>query len=179
MDVSPVRYPVKELPTEGALRALSQSYPEMNVAAILAATRLLGTASEMEKSLEGYLAQHGVSLSKFFVLTFLRRYMPEGLTATELAEKISVTRGNMTGLLDGLEKSGLIVRQDSSTDRRVIFIKLSQQGQKLLDEMLPEHFTRVSRIMSSLQEGELKKLTDNLEKIRQELLKLNSEGPSR
>lgn len=169
-----MQYSVRELPTEQALRELSTQYPEMNVSAVLAVTRLLGTATELEKALEVYLAQHGISLSRFYVLTMLRRYMPTGLKPTEIAEKMSVTRGNMTGLLDGLERAELITREDCPTDRRILNIKLSSGGFKLLDRILPEHLRRIACVMTRINEGELKKLTQNLEKIREALLSLNS-----
>ena len=111
---------IKELPTEEMLRETAGRYPETNIPAIMAVTRLLGTAAELEKALEVYLSEHGVSLSRFYVLTMLRRYEPDGLKPTDLADKIGVTRGNMTGLVDGLEKSGLDHTSglyDGSTDR--------------------------------------------------------------
>jgi DNA-binding MarR family transcriptional regulator len=100
--------------------------------------------------------------------------MPNGLMPTELANKISVTRGNMTGLLDGLEKSGFITREDSKTDRRIVHVKLTAGGLKFLDRILPEHLRRIACVMTQLNSSELKKLTGNLEKIRGTLLSLNS-----
>lgn len=164
---------IKELPTEEMLRETAGRYPETNIPAIMAVTRLLGTAAELEKALEVYLSEHGVSLSRFYVLTMLRRYEPDGLKPTDLADKIGVTRGNMTGLVDGLEKAGLITRQDSTTDRRIVYIRLSSQGQKLLDQILPEHLRRIESVMTQLNDSELKKLTSNLEKIRSALLSMN------
>ena len=164
---------IKELPTEEMLRETAARYPETNIPAIMAVTRLLGTAAELEKALEVYLSEHGVSLSRFYVLTMLRRYMPDGLKPTDLADKIGVTRGNMTGLVDGLEKAGLITRRDCKTDRRIVYVQLSVEGQKLLDRILPEHLRRIESVMTQLNESELKKLTSNLEKIRSALLSMN------
>jgi DNA-binding MarR family transcriptional regulator len=163
---------MKELPTEEHLRKLAARYPECNVQAVMALTRLLGTAGEIEKKIESDLSHHGLSLSRFYVLVILRRYIPEGIKPTELAEKISVTRGNMTGLLDGLEKSGLITREDCTKDRRIVFIKLSEAGEKLLDEIMPDHLGKIGEIMAQLGEQDLKKFTDNLEKIRAALVSI-------
>lgn len=165
---------IKELPTEEALKKIAARYPEANVPALMAVTRLIGTASELEKCLEMYLSDFGISLSRFYVLSIIRRYMPEGLKATDIAEKIATTRGNMTGLLDGLETSGLITRCDCENDRRISYIRISGEGEKLLDRILPEHFRRINSVMGLLGDAELQRMTQNLEKVRASVIQLNA-----
>ena len=162
-----MEFGLRELPTEKMLQELASHYPEMNVIGILAALRLLRFGAEFEKALDVYLSRHGISLSRFSVLMMLRRSGPEGLKPTELAEKTGVTRGNMTGLIDGLEKSKLIRRQDSPTDRRIVYIKLSPQGRAFLEKILPDHLRRLSQFMTRIGEAELSKLSEDIEKLRE------------
>jgi MarR family 2-MHQ and catechol resistance regulon transcriptional repressor len=160
---------LRELPTEKVIRDLATQYPQMSIPGTLAMVRLMYVSDQMERLLEISLSRHDISLSRFRTLILLHRYAPRGLTATEVADKISVTRGNMTGLLDGLEKSKLIYRKDSAEDRRIIHIHLSAAGQKLLDKILPAHFQQMSEAMSAIPTKALESIAVNLEEIREGL----------
>jgi DNA-binding MarR family transcriptional regulator len=160
---------LKELPTEKVIHEYATKYPHLSVDGILAMIRLMYVANQMERMLEANLSQYDMSLGRFKTLILLHRYSPEGLKPTELAEKISVTRGNMTGLLDGLEKSGLIYREDCQDDRRIVYIRLSEEGQKLIDKVLPTHFDQMSEAMKGIDHKDLEKLAVNLDKIREGL----------
>ena len=46
---------------------------------------------------------------------------------SELSQRMMVTGGNVTGITDGLEKEGLVIRQVDPTDRRVFHVKLSRR----------------------------------------------------
>ncbi len=57
------------------------------------------------------------------------------LTMTELADKLDLSHGAATGLVDRLEKLDLIIRQRSEDDRRVVSVVLSQSGQQLIERV--------------------------------------------
>ena len=67
------------------------------------------------------------TLPRFDLMAQLER-APEGLKMSELSQRMMVTGGNVTGITDGLEKEGLVVREVDSADRRVFRVKLTAEG---------------------------------------------------
>ena len=62
-----------------------------------------------------------------------------GMTCKELSEKTLVTKGTLTGVLDRLERKGLVARVPSREDRRSIFIRLTPKGDALFLKVFPTH----------------------------------------
>ncbi len=85
----------------------------------------------------------------------------------ELSSLYGSSRAAMTGIVDGLEKNGLITRENHPTDRRSLLVKLTEEGEKLqnkvpgLDEALshccnslkPEEFAHLGRILNKLDQS--------------------------
>ena len=63
----------------------------------------------------------------------------QGLKMSELSQRMMVTGGNVTGITDGLEKEGLVVREVDAADRRVFRVKLTAEGQRQFRRMAAEH----------------------------------------
>jgi len=78
------------------------------------------------------------TLPRFDLMAQLER-APQGLKMSELSQRMMVTGGNVTGITDGLEKEGLVIRQVDPTDRRVFHVKLSAEGQRQFRRMAAEH----------------------------------------
>jgi DNA-binding MarR family transcriptional regulator len=57
----------------------------------------------------------------------------------QLSQRMMVTGGNVTGITDGLEREGLVVREIDPSDRRVFRVKLTPEGQKQFRRMAAEH----------------------------------------
>ena len=58
---------------------------------------------------------------------------------SELSQRMMVTGGNVTGITDGLEKEGLVVREVDAADRRVFRVKLTAEGKRQFRRMAAEH----------------------------------------
>ena len=119
------------------------------------------------KALARELEPHGILTSQWSVLRIL--WGSSGLTQVELAERMQVEKASLTGVLEGMEKKGLIVRTRNTKDRRKINITLTKAAAKLKVKILPcgaKINSRASRGMS-VQEigalrGSLAKLIQNL-----------------
>jgi len=85
-----------------------------------------------------------------------------------------VTRGTMTGLLAGLERSGLVKRDEHPEDRRMLTIELTEAALDLFERILPERINRILEFMSSLTEEEQHQLRVLLEKMEHGLPALNA-----
>jgi len=86
----------------------------------------------------------------------------------ELCKKMLVSGGNMTLVLDNLEKNKYIERIHSKEDRRAIQIKLTKEGNKLFEEIFSHHAKYLSELIGVLSENEQKQLGTLLKKIVKE-----------
>jgi DNA-binding MarR family transcriptional regulator len=90
----------------------------------------------------------------------------QDIPPSEFAERANVTRATITGLLDGLEREGLVQRQPHPKDRRMLVVHLTHQGRELMQNILPEHFCRTKKLMETLTAAEKKNLVRLLQKLR-------------
>lgn len=67
-----------------------------------------------------------------------------GMCCRELSEKTLVTKGTLTGVLDRLERKGLIVGNPSPSDRRVRIIRLTEEGENMFRRVFPEHIRHLA-----------------------------------
>lgn len=75
----------------------------------------------------------------------------------------------MTGLLAGIERAGLVSRGAHPEDGRAAVIHLTRRGLDLLDRMLPEHFSRIDRLMADFSEADKKAFMKLLSKLERGL----------
>jgi DNA-binding MarR family transcriptional regulator len=101
--------------------------------------RMLSCTNRIENFVRQKLqANFETTLPRFDLMAQLER-APQGLKMSELSQRMMVTGGNVTGITDGLEKEGLVVREVDPTDRRVFRVKLTAEGQKQFRRMATEH----------------------------------------
>src|SRR4051812_8127346 len=118
---------LNELPKEECIRKLAARYGA-KPRYLEAMLRLFRYMTELEKAVETHFGQWDITRGRFMIMMMLLRQDNRSLTPSELAEKLDVTRGNMTGLIDGLERQGYITKTQDSDDRRTVTIKLSDSG---------------------------------------------------
>ena len=94
------------------------------------------------KALAGELERHGILTAHWSVLRIL--WDIEGLTQVELAERMRVEKASLTGVLDAMERRGLIIRERNTDDRRKINITPTAQGRRLKAQLLP-HAAKINR----------------------------------
>lgn len=89
----------------------------------------------MQRRLEEAIAPLGVSRGQWYFLRVL--WEGDGLTQRELSARVNMMEPTTVVALNGMEKAGLIRRERSPNDRRKIHIYLTENGQKLREELLP------------------------------------------
>lgn len=83
------------------------------------------------------IARYGLTPAQFAVLEVLYHRGPMALCS--IGEKLLVTSGNITYVADQLEKAGLLKRQRSREDRRIIVARLTARGEALIEKHFPAH----------------------------------------
>ncbi len=160
---------LKDVPRFECLRNAAERYPTLSPSAASAFLHLLRTGDAVYAVEYDYLTRHAISQGRFTVLMLLNRCSTEPSTPAELAEEAGVTRATMTGLVDTLEKDGLVTRAPDPRDRRAVLVKLTAAGRKLLDRVLPGYFAAVTKIMQPLTKAERTQFVALLQKIQQGL----------
>lgn len=167
----------KEPPSDRVLHELSQHYPNVDPSAVQAWVSLLRVALELHAISNQHFARYRLSEGRFVVLIMLHTTVGGEMCCSDIAESTGVSRATVTGLLDGLERDGLIRRVDSPEDRRRITITLTANGRRLLDDLLPDHLRRIASVMTNLTKSERKTLRVLLEKIRTGVAAVTEAGP--
>lgn len=102
------------------------------------------------------LAEYGLTESQLGTLEALHYLGP--MCQSDIGEKLLVTGGNMTMVINNLEKRGLVSRQRHQQDRRQITVSLTETGQQLIDELFPRHAQNIVNLMSTLLPDEQEQL---------------------
>lgn len=128
--------------------------PDPRYAALLA---LLRAADTIWSASHALFARWELSPSQFNVLNLLAD-RPEGLTQTELGRALIMHRSNVTGLVDRLERRGLLVRRDAAGDRRAWRVCLTPAGQRLWREVHPHYLEAARKVWGNIAAGRAREL---------------------
>ncbi len=110
-----------------------------------------------------HIRSFGLTQAQFGVLEALGHKGP--MTPGDLCGKQLVSGGNITVVVDHLERDGLVERRRSATDRRSIVIHLTPDGRKLFRRIFPAHAEFVADLASILTHAEQKNLGTLLKKL--------------
>ncbi|MGO9922125.1 MAG: MarR family winged helix-turn-helix transcriptional regulator [Isosphaeraceae bacterium] len=129
---------------------------------------LLRTSDRFQTSMTRLFRKYGLTPSQYNVLRILRG---EGkpLPCLEIANRLIAEVPGITGLLDRLEAAGLIRRERSTEDRRVVFAEIRPQGLELLGRLDRPLEDQHKRLIGHLTRAELTELSRLLEKARESL----------
>ena len=124
--------------------------------------RLLGVTRRAENALREFLrVNHDTTLPRFDVMAALWRRR-EGVTMSELSRMLLVSTGNATAVVDRLEKDGLARRTPSETDRRTVYVALTDEGIRQFELQAAGHEQELNTLFANLTEADLDALTDIL-----------------
>ena len=148
---------------------LVRQAPEADIAAIETYFYFTRVASDLFANQQAFFGRYELSEGKLVVLQLLRQAPHYRLTPSALAEAAGVTRGTMTGLLAGLERSGLVKRDEHPEDGRMFSIEFTEAALDLFERILPERINTIMQFMSSLTEEEQHQLRAFLQKMERGL----------
>ena len=127
------------------------------VIGIMRASNLL--VGDLKKTLKNY----PINATEFSVMEFL--YSKGEKSIQEIRDRILLASGSATYVVDSLEKKGYITRNVSQKDKRVTYIRLTEEGMKLIDDIFPIHKKNTKRIFEKINDKELVILKEILKKI--------------
>lgn len=122
---------------------------------------LLSAAAAINRACATRLARYNLSEGRFVIMLTLKNAGGK-LSPLELATRLSITPGTVTGLLDGLQRAALIKRKTDPTDRRKLIITLTAQGKRVVDDVFVEHTAWISGMIQDLPPGQRQALAESI-----------------
>lgn len=126
-------------------------------------TQMMRAADTVTTRMHRHLLDTALTLSQFGVLEVLYHRGP--LCQRDIGEKILKTSGNMTMVIDNLEKRELVVREKDPADRRRMVVNLTEKGLDLIQALFPKHAAVAEETFSVLESNDLATLGKLLKKI--------------
>jgi DNA-binding MarR family transcriptional regulator len=133
--------------------------------------RLLSCTTRVEDRIRQKLRESfDITLPRFDLMAQLERH-PEGLTMGELSRRMMVTGGNITTIVDQLEKEKLVAREVGLHDRRSFLVKLTKAGREAFKDMAVAHEAWVANMFEGLSSNQLSQLYTLLGSLKKNLQK--------
>ena len=126
---------------------------------------LMFTANQIRHTVNMQLKPFGISEQQFNILRILRG-AGESLSMNTVKNRMIDRSPNATRLADKLLDKGLIARERSETDRRVVFVRITQEGLDLLEQIDEQDFDTILNHFDNITEGDAKTMSDLLDKMR-------------
>lgn len=146
------------LGTPGEIRALN------------AFIKLTRASDSLTSRVGEHLAQHELTASQFGVLELLLHLGPR--CQKDIAQKLLKSGGNITMVIDNLEKRGLVERVRNQEDRRFITVHLTDAGRRLIEEIFPRHVEHIVEEMKALSVKEQEALGELCKRLGKKTEKL-------
>lgn len=122
------------------------------IRALSAFINLMRAAESLGARQARRLKEHGLTMSQFGVLEALHHIGP--LSQTELSAKLLKTGGDMTMVVDNLERRGLVKRARRRDDRRVVSVRLTAGGRRFIRRLMPGQAKEIVGDMDRLSASE-------------------------
>lgn len=125
--------------------------------------KLMRATESLNNRLNRQLSDAGLTISQFGVLEALLHLGPQNQTS--LGEKLLKSGGNITMVIDNLEKNGWVERHENPEDRRSMLIHLTPEGKDFISSYFPKHLERIISEFEVLNNTELNQLAAICKKL--------------
>lgn len=142
----------------------AQTYPHLDTSPVDILGRVQRIASICNVRLDLNLGQHGITRSEFSVLSALAR-AERPLRASEVVSTTLLSGASITKITDSLVNRGLMVRQKSERDGRVVLLALTDAGRAVVDDEMPRRLADDEQLIAGLTATEREALTGLLRKV--------------
>lgn len=153
-------------PTEQDIKKMAQHVADVDTSAVLTMFKILETGNIIQQKIMDPLEKdYDLSGSKLSVLMMLYNNDNQPMTPSLMAEKLHVSRANISAMLKRMERDELIEIRGQVNDARIKEVYLINKGKELLDSVLPKHYQRIHQLMEALNEPNRRKLIALLDHI--------------
>jgi MarR family transcriptional repressor of emrRAB len=154
---------------EANLQNLKARMPDLPASGILLCRLLLHVGREMAVMFEQQIRPFGLAEAEFRVLTTLFS-QPNGVAhPSDLCARASQSPANMSRISDALVSRGFITRVSSVHDRRRMVLRITEEGEVLVRQLLPILFVPLHQMLKDFPQAEQRQMTDQLKRLGVEL----------
>jgi DNA-binding MarR family transcriptional regulator len=147
-------------------------YPDASAKATECVMNLVATGGLLEKCIAGLIIPFDLSPASGLVLSILAD-SETPVSPNHIADRLIISRASVTSLLDSLEKRGYARRRPHPSDRRMIWVELTDLGRQIADEFRPIVHRQQKAWLSPLSEEEQEQLIEMLHRLQPALLDSN------
>jgi len=155
----------RELKKKGPFESLEQE----------AYLSILRTQSVLTVRFERLFRRHGISSPQYNILRILRGHTGQGLPSLEIASQMISVVPDVTRLIDRLEQAGSVIRQRCDADRRVVHVRLTGAGRKLLAKLDQPIRDAEQASLGHMTRKELAEVVKLMDKARESALPATTE----
>ena len=127
---------------------------------------IVRTSNVLSDAFEQMLKPFGITGTQYNVLRILRGAEPGGLCRNEVSERLLNRMPDATRLLDRMEDAGLVTRERSTTDRRLVHTRITRKGREIVDGLDEASDIQHQKSLGHLSEQQLRSLIKLLELAR-------------
>jgi DNA-binding MarR family transcriptional regulator len=127
--------------------------------------RLYAATSVIEREMRRFLRQHFATMPRFDLMAALER-VPDGLTMGELSRRLMVSGGNVTSIVGGLERDGLVRRRQPASDRRTSYVALTERGRAAFAAMARAHEEWINELLADVADDDVDALIELLTELK-------------
>ena len=154
---------------EANLQNLSARVPDVPATGILMCRLLLHIGRELATMFEQQIRPFGLAEAEFRVLTTLFSQPNGAAHPSDLCVRTSQSPANMSRISDALVSRGLITRVSSVHDRRRMVLRITDEGEVVVRQLLPKLFVPLHEMLKDFPEAEQRQMTDQLKRLGVEL----------
>ena len=123
---------------------------------------LMQTSKAIQERLRDEMSKNNLSITEFSVLEVL--FYQGKQTIQQIGNRILISSGSMTYVIDKLEQKGIIKRNDCREDRRVIHITLTAEGMEVMENIMPKYQELVDSFFEELTGDEVELMVNLLKR---------------
>lgn len=127
--------------------------------------KLMRASESLNGRLSRHLSDANLTVSQFGTLEALLHLGP--LNQRELGQKLLKSGGNITLVIDNLQKNGLVEKKTDPNDRRAVIISLTNKGRTFIEEFFPQHLAKIKEEFRCLSIKEREQLAGICKKLGQ------------
>src|ERR1700723_2024545 len=161
---------------EANLLALSARLPDVPLTEVLLCRLMQHMGREMSAMFEQQIRPFGLAEAEFRVLTTLFSQPDGAAHPSDLCVRASQSPANMSRISDALVIRGLITRVSSVHDRRRLVLRITEEGELFVRQLLPKLFVPLRELLKGFPEGEQRQMTAQLKRLGVELDQVSTVG---
>src|SRR5690554_627211 len=125
--------------------------------------KLMRATESLNNRLNRHLSEANLTVSQFGTLEVLLHLGP--LNQRAIGEKLLKSGGNITMVIDNLERLNYVTRKKDPEDRQAVLIHLTKEGREFIQKFFPKHLEKIKNEFSVLSDEEKKTLADLCRKL--------------